>query len=453
MFYRKDAVLMAVAGLLASSGFAMADSTGLQTPVQSPDPTVVRADDAATQAPLMMALDKVGAAKPLSDAGLNIYGWVEAGYTWNHRNNGTPIIPGPFNLEIGNHFMLNQIDIRFEKVIADPKKFDVGGLVEVMYGTDANRIHSTGWGFNGSDATDNNDPPDRAAVANIDPQYQFDATQAYVDVSVPIGNGLIIRTGKWVTLYSYETIDPRGNLFYSHSFLFSAVPFTQTGILGMYKINDQWAVKAGISRGWDITMEDDNGCAIDTIGMVTYTPNKNLTINLTGGTGPENYHDTSHYRTVLDPTVTWKATDQITLGGEVLYWFDGGANGDGPPFTHAYGDVWGAAVYGSYKVNDYVTVNGRAEKVHALLDFSGFQAAGGFSTMDGGPIGISAYEVTLGLGITPMPKDPIGKNLTIRPEVRYDFTDSTAHKFFPTNGGDNVYKDQLTFGADVIFTF
>jgi len=38
--------------------------------------------------------------------------------------------------------------------------------------------------------------------------------------------------GKFVTLLNYETIDPEGNQFYSHSFLFAfSAPFTQTGII------------------------------------------------------------------------------------------------------------------------------------------------------------------------------------------------------------------------------
>ena len=111
MFYRKDAVFMAVAGLLASSGYAMAaNTTGL-----SLDPTVLTADDAPTPAPLMAALDKAGAEKTLGDAKLNIYGWIESGYTYDHRHGSgsaaTVIAPGPFNHEFGNHYMLNQVVI------------------------------------------------------------------------------------------------------------------------------------------------------------------------------------------------------------------------------------------------------------------------------------------------------------------------------------------------------
>ena len=64
---------------------------------------------------------------------------------------------------------------------------------------------------------------------------------------------------------------------------------------------------------------------------------------------------------------------------------------------------------------------------------------------------LSAYEATLGVTITPFPHDPIGRNLMVRPEIRYDWTDSSAFRFYPANG--TLWKDQLTFGADVIFQF
>ena len=462
MFHR-SAVLMAVAGLLACSGFAMADA-----PKLSLDPTVITADAAADQGLLMQCLDKVGVGKALSDAKLNIYGWVESGYTYNHRHgsdNNSVIFPGPFNHEFGNHYMLNQAVLRFER-IPDPKKFDVGGLVEVMYGSDAARIHATGLGYNGSDATDDNNPDDPLAVANYDPAWQFDIPQAYVNVNLPIGNGLQVMVGKFVTLLSYETIDPRGNPFYSHSYLFNAVPFTHVGVLGSYQVNDQLGLKLGVTRGWDIAMEDNNGCAIDVIGQVSYQLTKQMNLAFNYSVGPENNGDSSHYRVALDPILNWQVTDALKVGLEGLYVFDGGMNGS-PGDTHHYGDVWGAALYAGYKVNDNLTLNGRLEKAH--INSKNFGLMSGLSSLandnnnnnnnpdalgaGGNGVGgaVNAYEITLGVTLTPMPKDQYLKGLSIRPEIRYDFTDSTANKFFNAQG--DTFKDQLTFACDVIFAF
>ena len=387
MRYGKHSFVLATAALLACNSFTFGSDKSLTL---SLNPAVITADDEPQTGLIMMGLDKLGMAKPLTDNQIKIYGWVEGGYTYNHRHGGdnTLIIPGPFNHEFGNHFMLNQFDLRFERTV-DPTKLDVGGMVEVLYGTDAARIHSTGLGYNGSDATDNNTPFDPLAVANLNPIMQFDIPQAYVDVNLPVGNGLKFRMGKFVTLLGYETIDPRPNPFYSHSYLFSAVPFTQLGILGMYSINDQWALTVGVTRGWDIAFEDNNA-AIDAIGQVAFTPNKSLTVLFNWAAGPENglndgsagaYKDSSHYRVVLDPVVYWQVTDAFKLGAEGLYLYDGGINGSAGN-THAYGDVWGAALYAGYKINDYFTLNGRLEKVHALLaSYAGISSASTFGSI------------------------------------------------------------------------
>lgn len=442
MFNRKDAISLAVLSLLASTGLVMAESTDVKTPGLSLNPSVVQADvapAAADRAPLMMALDKVGAARPLDSLNLNIYGWVEAGYTYDNRRNATFIAPGPFNHEVGNHFMLNQIDLRVERLV-DSKKWDVGGMVELMYGTDGAGIHSNGLEYGNSTAED-----------RFHPQYQFDIVQAYIDVNVPVGNGLKVRAGRFVTFASYETINPTTNPFYSHSYLFSLVPFTHTGIVGFYQLNEQWGMAAGISRGWDQATEDNNG-AIDALGQISFTPNKQVAAYLNWIVGPENNSDSSHYRTLIDPVVTWQVTDALKLGAEGLYLYDGGVNTEDQPVgtTHAYGDAYGAALYAGYTINDYLTVNGRGEWAHGYLE--GIGGLGDTSEIPGIVGGstptLNVWEVTLGVTVTPLPKDPIGKNLLIRPEVRYDFSEDHVY-----SAGGTQFKDQLTFAADVIFKF
>jgi len=436
MFQRKNAVLAAVAGLLASCGFAMADE--LQTPSLSLSPVVNAADTGTMPTNLMSALDKVGAGSAFKQAGLNASGFVEAGYTYNHRHhsNDAPILPGPFNTEVGNHFMMNQLDLQLSRDVATDK-FDVGGLIEVMYGTDAGKIHSSGLSFNGHDPTTDNDPAEAGLDDTNRAFYQFDLTQAYLTVNVPVGSGLKLTIGKFVSLLGAETINPTGNLFYSHSWAFSAVNYTNTGVLGTYKVNDMLTVTAGFSRGWDMTLEDNHACALDAIGSFVITPMKDVTVSVNWSVGPENWFDTSHYRTVIDPVAWWKVSDQLKLGFEGIYVYDGGRQAffdtsTDTLVTHAYGDVWGGVLYASYMVNDMFTINGRAEKFHAYLS----------------PSNTNIYDITLGATITPFPKDPLGQNLSFRPEVRYDYCEDRI--FSQSNG---AFHDQLTFAADVIFKF
>jgi hypothetical protein len=432
MNYR-NAMLFAIAGLLASAGFARAE--GLVKPELSLDPTVVTADDAKAEelSPLMGLLDKAGLGKGMADANISVSGWLEGGYSFNnrHHSNEPAITPGPFNHEVGNHFMFNQLGLRIERQIADPKAFDVGGLVEVIYGTDAGLMHSSGWGFNGNDPTDDGAPADAIPDA-YRAFYQVDISQAYVDVNLPIGNGLKIRAGKFISLIGNEYANPTLNQFYSHSWTFNGGPYSVTGVLGSYNINDQLSVSAGISRGWDMTMEDKNG-SIDGLGIITYTPSKEWSLSLGWNVGPQNAGDNGHYRVVLDPIISWQATEQLKLGLECLYVYDTGE------------DIWSAAGYAAYAVNDFLTLNARVEAYHTSA--TGIGAVTAPSSFDS----LNIYSVTLGATITPFANTAILKNFVIRPEIRYDFSDSSAHA--PFTAGGRSYKDQLVFAADFIFKF
>jgi len=449
MLHRKDAVSMAVIGLLASCGVAMADggvAAQLKTPALSLDPTVVTAQDSgAPNTLLMMGLDKIGVAKPIQSVGINIYGWIEAGYDANLRNNAgsnanTGVITRPYGFteEFGNHFTLNQLAVRIEKIV-DPKKWDVGGLIEANFGTDDNfttpalsnnGTNSSGWEFQ----TPGNNPGE---VPHLD------FTQAYLDVNAPVGNGVKVRLGRFYTLLGYESFDPRGNPFYTHSYIYNNEPLENTGVLVFYNINDQWSVVGGMSRGINQNTEDDNGSP-DGLGQVTFTPNKQWQFMFNWEVGPQDVQDTSHYDVMLNPIVVWQATDALKFAGEGFYEYDGGFNGFAPDgVTHAYGDNYGIALYGSYAINDYFTANLRAEWMHTYAGVPFPLGVPGIPSSN-------AWEITAGVSIKPLPKDPIGQNLTIRPEIRYEFSED--HDFTVGNG-TQTYKDQLSIGADVIFTF
>jgi hypothetical protein len=459
LMFHRTAIFMTAALALACSTAARADAP----PQLSLDPAVITAADITnSQGALMRALEDTTLGNALADAKLTIDGWIETGYTLNHHHgsdNYEVIIPGPFNHEHGNHYMLNQAVVRIAREV-DAKKFDVGGMIEFMYGSDAARIHAWGLGYDGSDPSDDGlpDDPDSASqifatINNYNPINQFDIPQAYLTVNLPVGNGLQLMVGKFATLLGYESFNAVSNPLYSHSYLFSNVPFTHTGILGSYEISDQLGVKLGITRGWD-TATEDNNAALDVIGRVSFKINTKLNLDLNYSVGPEDTNDNGHYRVAIDPILRWEPSSQLQLGLEALYVYDGGRNAvfNGSSAGHAYGDFWGAALYGGFKINDNFSLNARAEYAHNYLDSLGDLYDVHNTIYSIHLPALSIYEITLGVTITPLPKFEPLRGLTIRPELRYDFTDSAAFKFFPGPRG-SVFKDQLTFACDVLFQF
>ena len=379
-------------------------------------PTAALAQDEAPppRKPLMQLLEEAGLADDLDAVGINIFGHVEGSYTYNFDKPAGGINIGRvFDFE-HDELRLNQLNLTVERAVDVTKKqWDVGFRTEWIYGADAGLIHSNG-------LFDWYDGP-------RDPQNQFDLNQAYVDVAVPIGNGLRLRAGKWVTLMGWETINPTTVPLYSRSFLFGfAIPFTHTGVLGTYALNDQWSLDLGVIRGWEQSLEDNND-GLSYIGRVSWTgTDKKTSAYLTLITGPEQVDEESNFRTVIDAILAYAATEQLALAINGDY----GIEQDLPGIGDA--QWYGLAGYAAYKVNDRFTLNGRAEW---------------FNDDDGSRgIGTSVYEVTLGVTVTPFPNDTIGSNFKVRPEIRWDFADDEIF-----DGGTD--DSQFTLALDAYFTF
>jgi len=294
--------------------------------------------------------------------------------------------------------------------------------MEWLYGADAGSIHANGlfdWYKLQRIKGDSHNTPEN----------QWDLVQAYLDVAVPVGNGLRLRAGKSVTPLGYETISPIGMPFYSHSYLFGfAIPFTHTGVMGAYQVDDNWGVEAGVFRGWDQALEDNNDNPSYHAKANWTSTDKKYSITGQFVTGPEQPDDNGDYRTVIDLIGTWQATEKLSFAINGDYGWESEAAAD-----EGNAQWYGVAGYAAYKLNDMWTLNGRGEW---------------FRDNDGARTGFAAnyYEVTLGVSIRPMPKDHWGKNVLIRPEIRGDWSDERVF-----NGGDDYA--QYTVGVDVIVTF
>lgn len=361
--------------------------------------------------PLMSLLDQAGIGRQLDAANIRLFGHLEGSYTWNFDNPAHDLNVGRvFDLK-NNRVLLNQADFNVERPVdLSLGRWDFGGRVELLYGSDARFIHSSG-------LLDDDD-------FFHGPEYQLDLPQAYVDIAIPLGNGLRVRAGKFLF---FKQIDPSASVFYSHSFSFgAALPFTLTGVTGFYPITKELSVEAGISRGWDQSLKDNNGSP-DALFRLRDDVTDRLSLSLAAIVGPELDHDNSHYRSTLDFTATLAPTDQLTFMLDVVL----GTQTQ----TKSVGDAnwYGVSGYAVYRVNEYLSAGARLEWYR---DERGFTTA----------LPQTLYEATLGLTITPFAHDPVGANLKIRPELRGDYS---SKRFF-----DALSRhDQWTFAVDAIFDF
>src|SRR5207237_1735451 len=113
-----------------------------------------------------------------------------------------------------------------------------------MYGSDARYIHSLGL-------------LDKSTSELIQP----DVVEAYLNFHFPIitEGGLDMKLGKFVTLEGAETIDPRTDVFYSHSYIFNfGIPFNHTGALFTVHTTSWLDLIAGVTRGVNTSIDDNN---------------------------------------------------------------------------------------------------------------------------------------------------------------------------------------------------
>ena len=364
-----------------------------------------------------------------------IYGWVEGGITGNvdspedHQNFGRLFD------DRSNEPLMNQFVVTAERTL-DPKAtgFDIGFKAQALFGTDARFIHSLGM-F------------DRTMRSSL---YQPDIPEVYLNLHFPCltEGGVDVKVGKFVTMEGAETIDPRTNVFYSHSYIFNfGIPFNHTGALATVHATKWLDVMAGLTRGVNTTIEDNNASVAFHGGFGLNFNDGKLTVLASTHAGPETPHDNVNWRYLNDITTTWKVTDKFTSITDLNYVHDDAADADG----------FGAAQYFTYALNDWVTAAIRAE---IWRDAQGFyvvqyadphdpmRALRGQPTVDPRTVGggrTTYGAVTLGLGFKPHVPKPLA-GLTIRPEVRYDRALNNQRPF-----NDSQDQNMFTAGVDVIF--
>src|SRR5258708_12108356 len=131
-------------------------------------------------------------------------------------------------------FTFNMAEISVKKDPSDKYPFGFG--VVFTGGEDAQKNHSVGI------FRDLQDAPRQTKWIVLE--------EAYLAYKVPLGSGLTLKAGKFVTLLGYEVIESPNNLNFSRSLLFGlAIPFTHTGGLLSYSFTDCFSVTAPLLDG------------------------------------------------------------------------------------------------------------------------------------------------------------------------------------------------------------
>ncbi len=364
----------------------------------------------------MKVLEDTGARKPLDDAGIRFWGYTEAGFTSALTNGQKTLFGRLYDARRPNNARLNQIDLTVDRPYDSSKPFDIGGRVDALYGGDAMLTHALGLNRMGEGNGEN----------------WFDPIQFYLQPWFKTGkdSGLEVTFGKFLELAGSESAEPIYNSLYSHSYIYSfAEPTTHTGAMAKYYLNSQVFGYFGIVEGWDVFKDNNDGVTYIAGGgwsskdQVGPHPKTQVLLNMI--TGPEQANNSRDYRTLTDIVINYWWTDKLSESLNI----DWVTEENVPKVGRA--NAYGPAHYLTYVFNDRVSATWRTEW---FRDDTGVRigAAGNY------------YENTVGLNLTPWPAHGILKNLSFRPELRWDHSDQQAF------GGNH---DQMTVAFDVIFKF
>jgi hypothetical protein len=411
------------------------------------------ADDAPAAAP-------AAPAAPVSwTDGIKIKAQLEVGVTGNADNPNSGLNWGHAFTDRSDQVLLNGITLTAER---DPdtssKTLDIGFKVQATYGSDARYTQLIGE-FNRS----------------FDSINQFDLVEANVQAHVPIltPGGMEFKIGQYGTLEGEEVMDPSGNFFYSHSYIFNfSIPLKHTGIMTETHLNPMFDLYLGIDSGVNTFLGSGGGANDNAVhfhgGVGINLPN--FTILATTHIGPEFYTSgpsgpigTSKNRYLNDVVMTYTGLKNWTLVLEGNYTYDDAAKAT----------AGGAVGYAEYAITPDLTIGARAE---AWVDANNFYAGGyrghfDFINFEGGygpsnPVfatplaskGFTYGEFTLGLNWKPQKVPAAIAGVVVRPEVRYDtaFSGGTPYdvKWNPTDSAyEGSKKDQFTFAVDLVLPF
>lgn len=336
-------------------------------------------------------------------------GWLAFGYYSNNDplsvadNDLLSFWDNPGDLDI------DQAWLYVEKLAKGDKCcWDCGYRFDLLYGVDAQKMQAFGnSGYPDAQGYDN--PWDHG-------KYGWALPQAYLQFN----NGdLDIKVGHFFTLVGYEVLNAPGNFFYSHNYtMFNSEPFTHTGALATYKVNDKLSVMAGWVLGWDTGFDQfGDGNAIHSGFTYQACDDVKFSYMMTGGDLGWRGDGYSHSN-VLDIKLSSKW--QYVFQTDLLTTETNNALNDGLSY--------GAVNYLFYTINDCWKWGTRAEWWKSNQ-----------STTDI----ISYYEVTTGLNYK------ASANLIVRPEVKFNWCPAQDN-FEAQTGGD---FNETLFGIDAIYTF
>ncbi len=341
---------------------------------------------------------------------IDVSGFVDLSYVYNtqrpdNRANSLRV----FDTE-ANGFQPHAFELVVQKPVSEGSP--VGFRTDLDFGEDAEVVGAVTSGLGvGSD--------------------EIDLQQAYAEALLPVGKGLDVKFGKFVTSHGAEVIESKDNWNFSRSYLFGyAIPFTHTGLRVSYPWTDWLTTLFGVNQGWDVV--DDNNTAKSLEWQTVLTPTPQTFLSVTGMHGAEQNSDNRDDRHLIDVVLGYNPTDRLALKLNYDFGHDEDAVTDGLESASWHG----IAGYGRYQVNDWYALALRGEY---FADFDGNRTN---VRTNNGVGDLRLWELTL------TNEFRMYKDLITRLEYRHDHASDAV-----SNAGSSTDNTQDTIGLELIYPF
>ena len=190
---------------------------------------------------------KISLAGLLGPVTLSGFGDVYYSYDNNHPQNN---LAGLRSFEAPtNGFNFNMAELILDKAPdAMTTESRLGYHVAAGYGYAARIV-------NGSDSPTLSPLVPPSVTGGFADGSNFYLKEAYLSYLFPVGKGLTMTVGKFVTPIGAEVIESNANWNYSRGLLFNyAIPFFHFGASAKYAFNSQWALTGYLVNGWNNTV-------------------------------------------------------------------------------------------------------------------------------------------------------------------------------------------------------
>lgn len=336
---------------------------------------------------------KVQAQDPSSASKIEMSGFIDAYYSKNFAKPATRVNKLR-NFDVAE----NQFNLNLAELVVQKKAGPVGFRFDFDFGSSNDLVQ-----------------PGNGSTLSV-------LQQGYFTVVLPVGGGLTVDAGKFVTHMGNEVIESKDNWNYSRSYLFAwAIPYYHTGIRFAYPVASAFTAAVHVVNGWNSGTDNND---FKSVGLtLSYALDGSTGVIVNAMDGFENMTNIENgKRTVFDLIITHQLTESISV---VL-------NGDyGQAGTTSGLAIWkGAALYGCYVINPKNAVALRGEI---------FDDPQGYAT----GLGIFKFDVK---EITGTYEYKFADALLLRGELRYDFSNAPAFdkKASATSTGLGTESHQLT---------